>query len=1125
MSMLQEYTKQEIYEGTDSYRNIQQLLKDISYHKILVVCGGAFKNSILPEYFEEIRLNYCIYDGFQPNPTYENILEGLSVFQENNCDLLISVGGGSAIDVAKCIKAYAKMDTEKAYVDQEIMDNGIYHLALPTTAGTGSESTQFAVMYYKGNKMSVNNPCLLPNGVILEPSLLATLPDYQKKATILDALCQATESYWSMKSNEESRRYAKEAISIILRYGKSYINANKNLIEIYHASNLAGRAINNTQTTLAHAMSYKLTSLYGISHGHAVALCLPFTWEYLCNNVDRLQTGRTKEDMEQLLSELREIYRCETTKEAISLFRGMFLEYDLKVPSYCEDDLDILANSVNAERMNNYPACIEKEELKSMYVKILSDKEEHKVSYQLQYNVSCDMQELEGRSELKRAKILGLELIDSDKERQLEAAGKLLETILAYANNPSNRKEIREILSEMIISLNGYPIDNEVDTINYLNACERLKKYAVQVNEEEKQSAANLASTHEITQEHALVLWRFITIAKRMKKGDQDIISALGVEDASANIYILRGMLFQLGLLVKGDKKYRTINRPSKYTNAHRYVFYWKNIQARFYNEKYNSYLEKLRIVQLEMMDEIARVCDANNLTYVLNYGSLLGAIRHKGFIPWDDDLDICMPREDYEKFLEIGRKELGKGCYIYNNQDFHDCWFSMMKVMKKDTVFLRHPYRFGEEDGQRIFIDVWPLDNVMGSEEVAVAKMKKKKSILTRILRLKIKARCGGQLSFTQKWRNLILLPISEKCLIQMREKQMTQWRDKDTDYWISGGVYDYIKETMPKAWYVPTTKLSYEGHEYKFPGKWDEVLKHFYGNYMQVPPIEKRYTHAPFKVCMEEGGEVLYFNETMHRGRRSFRSKIKRKLRKGFRILKESIDPALEYMNSAYVLLTAIWRKRGVVLNNSTRKLKSYSKRYEGQTCYLVTNSNNLSNEELEAVKNGISFVGDNCYNILNDKNWQPDFYCISQDEKEDKIPKTVLKMDKTEIFYTKRGARNRRRALRGKICVPYRMNGKMPQKQGEILQGYYDTGADNVVFMLELAIYMGFSRIVLVGTENGYDTYHMKHFLETEKFAEADISYEKCVLTENRIGEIKSNLDSDKTNVIYYHRDKIN
>ena len=126
----------------------------------------------------------------------------------------------------------------------------------------------------------------------MDASALKTLPIYQKKSTMMDALCHSIESYWSVNSTEESNKYSKQAIQTILENKDAYL-ANKDLgnANMLKAAYLAGKAINITQTTAGHAMSYKLTSLYGIAHGHAVAICISKLWEYMLEPVSYTHLG------------------------------------------------------------------------------------------------------------------------------------------------------------------------------------------------------------------------------------------------------------------------------------------------------------------------------------------------------------------------------------------------------------------------------------------------------------------------------------------------------------------------------------------------------------------------------------------------------------------------------------------------------------------------------------------------------------------------------------------------------------------------------------------------------------------------------------------------------------------
>ncbi len=343
--------------------------------KPLIVSTEIFNQSNLKKLLDDNNINYVLFSDFSPNPKYEELVLGISKFKKNNCDYVVSYGGGSAIDIAKCIKLYGKAEECDNYLESEKKFNLIKHLAIPTTAGTGSESTRFAVVYKDGIKNSITHDSIIPNDVILNSSLLKTLPDYQKKSTMLDALCQAIESYWSVNSTVESKKYAKEAMMLILENMFKYLeNDEMAMREIMKASNLAGRAINISQTTAAHAMSYKITSLYGTSHGHAVALCLPYIWEYMINNLDRCIDPRGKDYIVDVMHDLADIFECENVKEAIDKLKNIINELNLSIPQVNAVELDKLVNSINQERLKNNPIKLNKENIEEIYLKSLKSK-------------------------------------------------------------------------------------------------------------------------------------------------------------------------------------------------------------------------------------------------------------------------------------------------------------------------------------------------------------------------------------------------------------------------------------------------------------------------------------------------------------------------------------------------------------------------------------------------------------------------------------------------------------------------------------------------------------------------------------------------------------------------------
>jgi alcohol dehydrogenase class IV len=322
---------------------MQQTFYDYSAFEIirdkkpLLVCDNAFD-------FLDIELpcDFVRFSDFQPNPLYEDVKKGVKVLRKNKCDFIVAIGGGSSIDTAKSIKYYN-------HVDLPLM-------AIPTTSGTGSEATHFAVIYKNDEKHSIADKRLLPEYVVLQPDTLKTLPVYQKKCTMLDALCQAIESWWSRKAIQISIEYSQKAIQLILDNMDGYLRnedeGNKNMLI---ASNLAGQAINFTTTTAPHAMSYKLTSLYGLPHGHAVALCLPKVWRHM-NNFDVIA----------------EMFGKKSCEEAVLYFEQMLKTLEiLPPPNISDGDIDILTNSVNIQRLRNNPAHLNKETIKILYKQIL----------------------------------------------------------------------------------------------------------------------------------------------------------------------------------------------------------------------------------------------------------------------------------------------------------------------------------------------------------------------------------------------------------------------------------------------------------------------------------------------------------------------------------------------------------------------------------------------------------------------------------------------------------------------------------------------------------------------------------------------------------------------------------
>lgn len=194
---------------------------------------------------------------------------------------VVAAGGGTVMDIAKIIAVALSSDLQNVDIildDPAGFGNELKLIFIPTTCGTGSEATHFAVVYRDGKKYSVAHRSIKADRVILDHSFLYALPLKVRNATVLDALSQSVEAVWAKNGNSESEKYAQESLKLILK-GLDSKDETEKLKFFHKGSHLSGKAINISKTTAAHAISYTLTAKFGIPHGVAVFLTLPYIAE------------------------------------------------------------------------------------------------------------------------------------------------------------------------------------------------------------------------------------------------------------------------------------------------------------------------------------------------------------------------------------------------------------------------------------------------------------------------------------------------------------------------------------------------------------------------------------------------------------------------------------------------------------------------------------------------------------------------------------------------------------------------------------------------------------------------------------------------------------------------------
>lgn len=365
-----------IIDTTDRYSGLDSWLLDKK--KVLLVCGESINNyTVLNRKLLDCKVPMVRFSDFHPNPEYDSVVKGVEVFRNEGCDSIMAVGGGSAIDVAKCIKLYSNMPgngENGSFLRHEIVPNNIPLLAMPTTAGTGTEATRYAVIYYEGVKQSVTSYSIIPQTILMDPNVLRTLPLYQKKATMCDALCHAIESYWSVNSTPESQAFARFALTSVLNNMEGYLqNTDEGNAGMLMAAHAAGKAINISQTTAGHAMCYTITSMFGFAHGHAAMLCDRVLFRWMVENVGdgvKCCDPRGMEYLRKTLDELGALLGGSNAEDGAKKLEEIFTVLNLDRPKMSEEQIEILKNSVNPVRLKNHPIALDAETIEGLYRKI-----------------------------------------------------------------------------------------------------------------------------------------------------------------------------------------------------------------------------------------------------------------------------------------------------------------------------------------------------------------------------------------------------------------------------------------------------------------------------------------------------------------------------------------------------------------------------------------------------------------------------------------------------------------------------------------------------------------------------------------------------------------------------------
>lgn len=274
---------------------------------------------------------------------------------------------------------------------------------------------------------------------------------------------------------------------------------------------------------------------------------------------------------------------------------------------------------------------------------------------------------------------------------------------------------------------------------------------------------------------------------------------------------------------------------------------------------------EQIKRIQLEMLKEVDRICEKYKIKYVLGYGTMLGAVRHKGFIPWDDDADILMLRRDYRKFAKICQKELPGKYFLQDECSDKFYLWGYSKLRNINTTYIRcgqeHiPYKNG------VFIDIFPLDNVPWFLPFRILQ-----DGYCFILRKMLWAKVGKNTEKNPVVQMVykILAPVPKEIIYRLRNLMIHKGNKisgrvrcllftAPGKHWNKKQNGLYSRYGFKRQWLLEREKYTFEGESFWGTRNYDECLSYLYGDYMKLPPEEKRVGHAPVSK-MELNGEGL--------------------------------------------------------------------------------------------------------------------------------------------------------------------------------------------------------------------------------------------------------------------------
>lgn len=360
-----------VYFGRGMFFMLPKVVRSYGFKRVLIVSGWHVrKEAVFMRMREELAKDVKVelHEPKIKRSDYKSIDELTDFLRRNTFDAVVAIGGGTVLDSAKSASILSVHEgVVEDYISaktRNLSKRGIFFIAIPTTAGTGSEVTPWATIWGDDKKKYSlsSQEFMFPNIAIVDPSLTDSLPPKETAETGIDALCQAIEAYWNIRHNPISDDYALEAVNVVIDNLYAAVNKpSKNARDkMAWGSLVGGLAFSNTQTTICHAVSYPITAYWDVAHGQATSITLPLFTEYIFPVL-------SKERRERLLRAMKAKDAREAADNIRELMKGIGLKTKLSELGIPKNGIDIIvAEGFDPDRANNAPRIPTTEKLKQM---------------------------------------------------------------------------------------------------------------------------------------------------------------------------------------------------------------------------------------------------------------------------------------------------------------------------------------------------------------------------------------------------------------------------------------------------------------------------------------------------------------------------------------------------------------------------------------------------------------------------------------------------------------------------------------------------------------------------------------------------------------------------------------